>query len=146
MHKSPSTLLRVISFAVLALAALGVVYLTAPTKVGPDLARTKPTENRKFIATLAPQGGEPTVGPLSTWTIEIRYPDGSPVREARLGVDGGMPDHDHGLPTRPEVSGDLGDGRYRVDGIKFSMPGRWVLRFEITTAEGTDRAAFNILL
>ena len=49
-------------------------------------------------------------------------------------------------PRRPEVSADLGDGRYRVDGVKFSMPGRWVLRFEITTAEGTDQAAFNILL
>jgi hypothetical protein len=33
-----------------------------------------------------------------------------------------------------------------MDGVKFSMPGRWVLRLEITTVEGTDQAAFNILL
>jgi hypothetical protein len=146
MPENRSNILRVLAFAILVLTGLGVVYLTAPMQVSPDLTRSKPTENRMFVATIAPQGGEPTVGPLSTWTIEIRYPDGRPVRDARVAVDGGMPDHDHGLPTRPEVSADLGDGRYRVDGVKFSMPGRWVLRFAITTAGGADQATFNILL
>jgi hypothetical protein len=139
-------ILAVLGFVALAVAAMAIVYLTAPTAATSDLARSKATEKRLFVATIAPEGGEPTVGPLASWTLELRYPDGRPVENARVAVDGGMPEHDHGLPTRPTVSAGKGDGRYRIDGLKFSMPGQWVLRFDIAADDGTDRVTFNILL
>ena len=40
-----------------------------------------------------------------------------------------MPEHGHGFPTVPEVTEYLGDGKYLVEGLKFSMPGWWVGQF-----------------
>ena len=140
-------ILGVVAFAVLAGLGLWLVYLTAPSSVLPDTNRTQTTLKRQFVATIAPEGGEPSIGPLAAWTLEIRTPQGELVRDAKVSVEGGMPEHNHGLPTEPTVSADLGDGRYRVEGVKFSMPGRWVLRFQITTPDGKgDEATFNIML
>ncbi|MFL5520717.1 MAG: FixH family protein [Gemmatimonadales bacterium] len=69
---------------------------------------------------------------------------GKPVDGAVITVDGGMPQHGHGLPTAPRVTRALGDGRYQVDGLKFSMGGWWELRFGITTSAGADSVTFNL--
>ena len=44
-----------------------------------------------------------------------------------LRVEGWMPGHGHGMLRQPEVD-ELGDGRYRVRGMLFHMPGLWELR------------------
>ena len=71
---------------------------------------------------------------------------GKPVDGASITVDGGMPQHGHGLPTAPRVTRALGDGRYQVDGLKFSMGGWWELRFGIAAPAGSDSVTFNLKL
>ncbi len=78
---------------------------------------------------------------LHTWTITIADADGRPVDDAGVTVLGGMPAHSHGLPTTPVVRG-LGGGRYLVEGLKFHMPGAWVVAFRIKAAAGTDAVSF----
>jgi hypothetical protein len=73
------------------------------------------------------------------WVLRLRDGDGQPVDDVDLQVDGGMPDHDHGLPTRPQVTAALGNGEFRVDGVRFHMHGRWQLVVTISAAEHTDR-------
>lgn len=58
------------------------------------------------------------------WVLTITS-DGEPVTGARIVVTGGMPAHDHGMPTRPRVTKELGDGRYKLEGLRFHMNGRW---------------------
>ena len=41
---------------------------------------------------------------------------------------------------------DLGDGRFEVEGMLFSMPGWWVVNVHVETAAGTDQATFNFQL
>lgn len=43
-----------------------------------------------------------------------------------LQIRGRMPEHAHGLPTAPQI-GEEGQGRYRIKGLSFNMPGRWVI-------------------
>ena len=57
-----------------------------------------------------------------------------------------MPEHNHGLPTSPEMTGQLDGGRYRIEGVKFSMPGWWELKFDISAAAGSDSVTFNLVL
>lgn len=78
---------------------------------------------------------------LHAWTITITDAAGLPVDDARVIVLGGMPAHSHGLPTTPVVRG-LGGGRYLVEGLKFHMPGAWVVAFRIKAAAGTDAVSF----
>ncbi len=57
-----------------------------------------------------------------------------------------MPQHGHGLPTEPEVTQELGDGYYIVEGMKFSMPGWWIINFHIKTQDDEDSVTFNLYL
>jgi len=86
------------------------------------------------------------VNKIHSWTLWVETPDGSPVPDARISVDGDMPEHGHGMPTRPEVTQEPGDGKYLVEGMKFSMPGWWVVKFYIKTQELEDTVTFNLLL
>jgi hypothetical protein len=56
-----------------------------------------------------------------------------------------MPAHGHGMPTRPEVTADLGDGDYRVEGMAFQMGGYWI-DISVTAADVTDVIHFGLEL
>jgi hypothetical protein len=44
------------------------------------------------------------------------------------------------------VTAALGDGKYRIEGFKFTMSGWWQLKFTIDAPPGRDEADFNIVL
>ena len=83
---------------------------------------------------------------IHTWIVEIKDKQGNPVEQAKLIVGGGMPRHGHGLPTQPEMTAELGQGKYRVDGVRFHMFGWWEFSFDIDAAPGKDRIVFNLNL
>jgi len=78
------------------------------------------------------------INQLHRWTLTVRDQDGEPVDGAVITVDGGMPLHNHGLPTRPRVTRSLGAGRYLLEGMRFHMQGRWELLIVIDSENGTD--------
>lgn len=65
------------------------------------------------------------------WIVRLASADNTPVADARILVSGGMPAHNHGLPTAPAVAEYLGAGEYRIEGFRFHMPGAWELIFDI---------------
>jgi hypothetical protein len=94
---------------------------------------------------------EPSVVPvpkraLHEWLVTVRTPEGRAVDGVELRVDGGMPDHGHGLPTRPAVREALGNGVYVVEGMKFNMGGYWVVDLSISGADGADDVRFELNL
>lgn len=76
--------------------------------------------------------------------VEIRDAAGKPVDGAKIEVDGGMPQHGHGLPTKPRVTKNLGDGRYEIEGLRFNMGGWWELHLSVQSPIGNDRITFNL--
>ena len=56
----------------------------------------------------------------------------------RITVDGGMPAHNHGLPTQPRVTQNLGEGCYKVEGLRFHMQGHWEMKIGIESGGATD--------
>ena len=98
-----------------------------------------------YSATLEP------AAPLQTrrlQTVRVKVGDvsGVGIDGAAIAVDGGMPEHGHGLPTRPRVTRNLGDGIYEIEGVRFNMGGWWELTLAITTPDGTDSVTFNLNL
>ncbi|MBT1155983.1 FixH family protein [Aminobacter anthyllidis] len=130
----------------LAIGFLSVVFLTAPAAPGPDLARSKNSAKGLYALSIAPEAGEPRQGDLHAWVVTVKTRQGAPVEGAEIAIGGGMPEHAHGLPTSPEATAYLGDGRYRIEGMKFSMTGWWQLKFGITAPAGADEATFNLVL
>jgi hypothetical protein len=130
----------------IAAGGVGVMAMMAPPPADLDLSLSKATDHGLYIGTLEPGISPVTVGPIHSWTVALTTPAGDPVEHATITVDGGMPQHGHGLPTRPEVTGEVSRGHYALEGMKFNMPGWWVIKLEITGPAGTDTATFNVTL
>lgn len=112
---------------------------------GIDLSRSKLTEQGLYKVSIEPESEPVEQGPLHSWITAVELTDGTPVVDATVAVDGGMPDHGHGLPTAPRAS-NIGDGHYRIEGVRFNMSGWWELRLTIAGSEGEDVVVFNIML
>lgn len=83
---------------------------------------------------------------IHAWVLHVENEAGEPVEDARISVGGGMPQHDHGLPTAPEVTRELGNGDYLVEGLRFHMHGYWELEFTIAAAGTTDTVVIPLTL
>ena len=74
--------------------------------------------------------------------VVVRDADGRAIDEAQISIDGGMPQHGHGLPTRPRVTRNLGDGMYEIEGVRFNMGGWWEFKLAIAGSRGADTVTF----
>jgi len=115
-----------------------------PPQAAADYATERLSAQGAFRVSYRAQDGQVPVRQLHAWVLHVALPDGSPVADATVTVDGDMPEHRHGLPTRPRVTRYLGNGDYLVEGIKFQMGGWWVMDFDITVAGRTDKVRFNL--
>jgi hypothetical protein len=101
--------------------------------------------NKTYTAKLEPR--EPLrVRRLQTVPVRLTDAQGRPIEAAKISVDGGMPEHAHGLPTQPRVTRALGGGVYEIEGLRFSMGGWWELKLGIESAAGADTVTFNLSL
>ena len=87
-----------------------------------------------------------TLRKLQTVRVLVLDATGRPVEGASISVDGGMPEHGHGLPTQPPVQRSLGGGMYDIEGLRFSMGGWWELKLSVESAQGLDQVTFNLAL
>jgi hypothetical protein len=83
---------------------------------------------------------------IHSWTLHVENAAGQIVEDASIEVIGGMPAHDHGLPTAPRVTAYLGDGDYLLEGMKFHMRGGWRIELTLRTNDVTDVAVFEFEL
>jgi len=83
---------------------------------------------------------------LHRWTLTLTDSDGEPVEAATFVVTGGMPEHNHGLPTRPQVTRYLGDGRYLLEGMRFHMQGDWTISIAIDSPRGRDTVVLELTI
>ena len=86
------------------------------------------------------------INTLHAWRIHIETVSGEPVTGANVTASGGMPLHDHGLPTRPRVTAELGDGDYRLEGMRFHMAGQWEITLLITAGDIKDTVVISLTL
>jgi hypothetical protein len=144
---TPRRLAALIMIAIVAIAGgWFAMRMMAPPPSDLDLAREKASAAGLYTVGIEPELQPLEQGPLHSWIVTVRTPAGAPVAEATLGIDGGMPQHGHGLPTAPRSAGHIGDGRYRIEGVRFNMGGWWVLKLTIEAPAGRDTAEFNLVL
>ncbi|QDZ03477.1 auxin-binding protein [Nitratireductor mangrovi] len=136
----------VLSAAALAFAAIFLLNPGSEPAATRDLSRSKASDNGLYVVEIAPEKDPIEQGVLHGWVVTLTTPAGEAVEGAAIAVGGGMPDHGHGLPTSPEMTAELGEGRYQVEGVRFNMGGWWVLEFEIDAGPGKDSATFNLQL
>jgi hypothetical protein len=137
--------LRSAAVAATALLLTGCMMFAKPP-ADLDYGRTRMSEGGTYVATIRPQGDSIPQGRLQRWTLHLETASGAPVDSAAITVDGGMPQHGHGLPTKPRVTRALGNGDHLVEGLRFNMGGWWVVKFRVAGAVGRDSVVFNVRL
>jgi len=101
--------------------------------------------NRLYSATLEPTEA---LKPRRLQSVRITVVDsaGLPVEGAAMTIGGGMPQHGHGLPTRPRMTRAIAAGTYQIEGVRFNMGGWWEFKVTIATDRGEDTITFNLSL
>ena len=139
LTKALSIMLRKALLTLLAVQLSGC--MTPPPDL--DLSLTRTTTQKKYVVAIHPLADPIAINQMHAWEVKVMSPAGAPVLQAQIEVDGGMPQHGHGLPTRPRVTKELGDGRYLIEGMKFSMTGWWELKLNVRSAGVADTVTFN---
>jgi len=132
-------------FALTALLFLATGCFAGPPK-NLDLSLEKPSAHAHYHVQLIQPEKTPRINELHSWNVRLTTIDGAPVSGAHFVVDGGMPQHGHGLPTRPRVTEEPGSGVYLIEGMKFSMTGWWEIKLAIQAPEGNDQVTFNTVV
>lgn len=135
-----------LSLAALSLTLLNGCMMFLKPPAASEFGRTRTSEHALYRATIKPAGDSIPEGKLHTWTLHVETVDSTAVDSAAISVWGGMPQHGHGLPTKPLVTRQLGRGDHLVEGMKFNMGGWWVVKFRVGAAAGTDTVVFNLKL
>lgn len=86
------------------------------------------------------------INQLHAWVLHVEDSQGNAISGAEIEVDGGMPEHDHGLATKPRVTRELGNGDYRLAGLRFHMGGNWELLLTIKADGKTDSVVLKVTL
>ena len=130
---------------VIALGACSMIMGTGAQKPAPSEFGFGPRSSvhGMYKATLDPMQ-QIRVRRMQTMRVVITDQQGGAVENADILIDGGMPQHGHGLPTEPRVTRYLGDGAYEVEGVKFNMGGWWEFKLAIDTQAGADTVTFNL--
>ncbi len=86
------------------------------------------------------------INTMHSWQIRVIDSESKPVTMASVSIEGGMPEHDHGLPTRPKVTSEISPGTYLLQGVRFHMPGRWEIKFTILREDQQEFGMASIQL
>jgi hypothetical protein len=139
--------------AALLLIALLLIALLLLAGCGSGGANTSATADGEqasssglYTVQWSSESGEVPLNTLHSWTLHVEDSDGAPVANAQVAVDGGMPAHDHGLPTQPSVRAGDAAGDYLLEGLKFQMPGEWVITVTIDGPAGADEAILPLIV
>ncbi len=86
------------------------------------------------------------INKIHNWILFVEDSNGNAISGARITVTGGMPEHNHGLPTVPQVTATLEDGNYKVEGMRFHMRGYWEIRVAIDVGSERDSVMIPLQL
>lgn len=127
-----------ILFALSLLLALGSA--SAADVLLPDLSGVT---DKGFTIEIYSELSPLSINTMHSWHIRVLDRDEQILELEELNVFGGMPEHDHGLPTQPQVTRRLDNGDYLLEGVRFHMQGHWELQIEFQYAGVDDTAIID---
>lgn len=127
-----------ILFALSLLLALGSA--SAAEVLLPDLSGVT---DKGFTIEIYSELSPLSINTMHSWHIRVLDRDDQIIELEELNVFGGMPEHDHGLPTQPQVTRRLDNGDYLLEGVRFHMQGHWELQIEFQYAGVDDTAIID---
>ncbi|MEM9208059.1 MAG: FixH family protein [Pseudomonadota bacterium] len=125
----------------------GLLILAGSTVAPTDTAAdTWSSAGGLYRLEVRPDASALRINTLHSWILTLSDADGEPVTGAQFEVTGGMPEHNHGLPTEPVVTAEEVTGTYRLEGVRFHMHGYWEVRVRVAADAGRDTILLKLEL
>ncbi len=86
------------------------------------------------------------INKIHRWIFHIEDQSGVAIDGAQISLLGGMPEHNHGLPTNPRMAEALGNGDYILEGMRFHMQGYWELTVTIDVPGRRDTVVIPLTI
>ncbi|MFZ5779093.1 MAG: FixH family protein [Pseudomonadota bacterium] len=128
-------------------ALMGALLLASPAGASCPLDLGRGTGlvvfSDHYITALRPEPLHIEVGEPFSLLLNVCTKSDRPAE--LVAVDAQMPEHRHGMNYRPTIVA-LGEGRYRVDGMVFHMPGRWEITLDVRAGEESERLSHEFII
>lgn len=105
--------------------AIFILLQTAIATAQADTLTAEPLETAHYRITVQSQLQPLAINKIHSWIVHVETLTGENAEGLQIEVSGGMPQHNHGLPTSPRMTKYLGHGDYLIEGMKFHMAGKW---------------------
>jgi len=105
--------------------------------------RSQFSEKKSFRASYTPLPDPIPLNKHFRIKLQVQDAQNKILNNAKLKLDAGMPEHNHGMNVKPKVN-DLGQGIFEVRGLLFHMPGYWEIYVDIEAEGKTERVIFGI--
>jgi hypothetical protein len=145
-HRQKYVLIAAAALTLIAMTLTACTHTTATPAGDPAVGGPILSENGRFLVSYRAETPPIALNATHSWLLTVQTPAGEPVSGATIAVDGGMPAHNHGLPTQPQAAAADAPGDYRVEGVRFQMPGEWVVTFTIQAGDISDQVTFPLAL
>jgi hypothetical protein len=86
------------------------------------------------------------INKIHSWLIRLNDSQGDPISNAAIEFTGGMPLHNHGLPTQPQVTTEIAPGIYLLEGLRFHMQGAWRLDLQLNWDSAGSQASDSAII
>ena len=83
---------------------------------------------------------------IHSWTLTLTHRTGKPITNADIVISPDMPEHLHGMTTKPVAIETDVDGTYLMQGMNFHMPGWWKITLDISGYGSRDLVKFNVIV
>ncbi len=117
-----------------------------PTNAFGAVAPTYHAEGDFFHISATPEVESLDINRMHKWRITVTDRQGHAVSGASIEIEGGMPEHDHGLATNPRMTAERAPGEYLIEGMKFHMNGYWEIILSIRTPAASEVVKFDLTI
>ena len=112
----------------------------------PALSTPRMSNRGVFTISVTSDLNPVVINQFHQWTVHVETADSQPVEDAVIELSGGMPAHDHEMPSVPVVTQNMGKGGYLVEGMTFHMPGLWQMMLYITSGSTSDTVILDLIV
>lgn len=130
----------------LSVLLLLLTWCGAPVAQEPDATESWLTRSGYYRVSYTSMLDPLTINRIHNWVFHVEDPEGGAVNDATVSVTGGMPEHNHGLPTEPRMTQSLGGGDYVLEGMRFHMSGYWELTVTIEAGGRRDTVVIPLTI
>ena len=99
--------------------------------------------SQRLMVALRPEPLQVEVGQPFSLIMNVCTKRGEPAE--LVAIDATMPAHKHGMNYAAKIVPGV-DGRYRVEGLVFHMPGDWELVFDVRSGGETERLTHGLVV